>query len=57
MLTAKDAVDDKVRGLDGGADDYLIKPFEFSELFALRALGVAAKRPCRKIVTVGILAT
>ena len=56
MLTAKDAVDDKVRGLDGGADDYLIKPFEFSELFArLRALGRRSEAPLQEeIVTVGI---
>jgi two-component system, OmpR family, copper resistance phosphate regulon response regulator CusR len=39
MLTAKDATDDKVRGLDVGADDYLTKPFSFAELLArLRAL-------------------
>jgi DNA-binding response OmpR family regulator len=39
MLTAKDAVEDKVTGLDSGADDYLVKPFAFSELLArLRAL-------------------
>src|SRR5512137_108460 len=39
MLTAKDSVEDKVAGLDTGADDYLIKPFAFSELLArLRAL-------------------
>lgn len=39
MLTAKDSVDDKVTGLDSGADDYLVKPFAFSELLArLRAL-------------------
>jgi two-component system OmpR family response regulator len=39
ILTARDAVPDRVRGLDGGADDYLVKPFELSELFArLRAL-------------------
>jgi len=40
MLTARDAVEDRVAGLDGGADDYLVKPFEFAELVArLRALG------------------
>jgi two-component system OmpR family response regulator len=39
MLTARDAVEDRVAGLDGGADDYLTKPFSFSELLArLRAL-------------------
>ena len=39
MLTARDAVDDRVRGLDTGADDYLVKPFSFAELAArLRAL-------------------
>src|SRR5215469_8443427 len=39
MLTARDAVDDRVRGLDAGADDYLVKPFSLLELAArLRAL-------------------
>jgi two-component system response regulator MprA len=39
MLTAKDAVPDRVTGLDAGADDYLVKPFSFDELLArLRAL-------------------
>lgn len=43
MLTAKDAVSDRVAGLDAGADDYLAKPFAFDELLArLRAL---ARRP------------
>lgn len=43
MLTARDAVSDRVRGLDGGADDYLCKPFAFEELLArVRAL---ARRP------------
>jgi two-component system OmpR family response regulator len=39
MLTARDAVTDRIRGLDGGADDYLTKPFDLAELFArIRAL-------------------
>lgn len=39
ILTARDAVDDRVLGLDAGADDYLVKPFAFSELLArVRAL-------------------
>jgi two-component system OmpR family response regulator len=39
MLTARDSIDDRVRGLDGGADDYLTKPFSLAELTArLRAL-------------------
>jgi two-component system, OmpR family, response regulator len=39
LLTARDAVDDRVVGLDAGADDYLVKPFAFTELLArLRAL-------------------
>jgi two-component system copper resistance phosphate regulon response regulator CusR len=39
MLTARDALDDRVEGLDSGADDYLVKPFELAELLArLRAL-------------------
>jgi len=48
MLTARDAVEDRVAGLDGGADDYLVKPFSFEELLArLRALvrRGAAERP------------
>jgi two-component system OmpR family response regulator len=48
MLTARDAVEDRVAGLDTGADDYLVKPFAFPELLArLRALvrRGAAERP------------
>ena len=52
MLTARDTPADRVRGLDGGADDYLVKPFDLSELFTrLRALiRRAAARPAPKIV-------
>jgi len=50
MLTARDAVSDRVRGLDGGADDYLCKPFAFEELLArVRAL---ARRPAHAAETV-----
>src|ERR687888_446700 len=48
MLTARDAVQDRVAGLDTGADDYLVKPFAFAELLArLRALARrgAVERP------------
>lgn len=46
MLTARDALEDRVTGLDLGADDYIVKPFEFSELFArIRALSRRATKP------------
>ena len=49
LLTARDAVDDRVAGLDAGADDYLVKPFAFAELAArLRAL---ARRPAEPLAT------
>jgi two-component system OmpR family response regulator len=53
MLTARDAVRDRVAGLDAGADDYLTKPFSFGELFArLRALlrrGAAERPPVLRV--------
>jgi two-component system, OmpR family, response regulator len=53
MLTARDAVDDRVTGLDSGADDYLTKPFSFDELLArLRAL--TRRSPAERPVTVEV---
>jgi len=51
MLTARDAIEDRVRGLDAGADDYLVKPFAFQELSArLRALSRRVSRQARDSV-------
>ncbi len=56
MLTARDGVADRVAGLDAGADDYLTKPFSFSELFArLRALGRRGTHERPALVRVGDL--
>jgi two-component system OmpR family response regulator len=56
MLTARDAVDDRVSGLDAGADDYLAKPFSFDELLArLRALTRRAPAERPVTLTVGSL--
>jgi two-component system OmpR family response regulator len=53
MLTARDAVEDRVAGLDHGADDYLVKPFSFAELLArLRAL--ARRGPVERPVVVEV---
>ncbi len=57
MLTARDSTADRISGLNGGADDYLVKPFEFGELLArLRALqrrpalAIAARLECGDLV-------
>jgi two-component system, OmpR family, response regulator len=56
MLTARDAVGDRVRGLDAGADDYLVKPFSLLELAArLRALARRDDRPRPVILAEGDL--
>ncbi|HEY1037393.1 MAG TPA: two-component system response regulator RppA [Candidatus Paceibacterota bacterium] len=49
MLTAKDAVEDRVQGLDAGADDYLVKPFAFEELLA--RVHALLRRPVDSVVT------
>ncbi len=56
MLTARGEVEDRVAGLDGGADDYLVKPFELAELAArLRALARRGPRERPAVLQVGDL--
>lgn len=57
MLTARDAHKDRVRGLDTGADDYLVKPFDLEELLArLRALIRRASGKAESLITIGEVA-
>jgi two-component system copper resistance phosphate regulon response regulator CusR len=56
MLTARDAVQDRVTGIDRGADDYIVKPFEYRELLArIRALLRRRDAPYREEIRVGDL--
>jgi len=57
MLTARDAVTDRVKGLDAGADDYLVKPFAFEELAArLRSITRRPAAPPAAVLTCGPVA-
>jgi two-component system OmpR family response regulator len=53
MLTARDAIEDRVRGLDQGADDYLVKPFSLAELLA-RLRAVARRGPVERPVVLQV---
>ena len=53
ILTARDAVDDRVKGLDAGADDYLTKPFAFAELFA-RVRSITRREPSARPTTLNV---
>lgn len=55
VLTARDAVSDKVEGLDAGADDYLTKPFAFDELLARVRAALRRRAPSEEVLTVGDL--
>ena len=56
LLTARDTVDDRIIGLDAGADDYLVKPFEFKELLArIRAISRRSQGQADPILDNGVL--
>lgn len=53
ILTAKDALEDKIHGLDSGADDYLVKPFQFEELLArIRAVFRRQAKVIEQVITI-----
>src|SRR3990170_161585 len=53
ILTARDSVNDKVRGLDAGADDYVTKPFSFDELLARVRAALRRREPEEDVLSVG----
>ena len=53
MLTARDAVESRIEGLDAGADDYLVKPFDFHELLA-RVRALLRRQPVLRSETIGL---
>jgi len=53
FVTARDTVEDRVKGLEGGADDYLVKPFAFSELLA-RVRSILRRGPTRQLETLAV---
>lgn len=56
FVTAKDANQDIITGLDSGADDYIVKPFEFSELLArIRAISRRKEKPVEEVIVLGEL--
>ena len=55
VLTARDAVEDRVAGLDGGADDYLVKPFAFAELLARLRVLLRRERAAETVLRAGDL--
>lgn len=55
VLTARDAVSDKVQGLDAGADDYLTKPFAFDELLARVRAALRRRAPSEDVLTISDL--
>lgn len=55
ILTARDSVSDKIRGLDAGGDDYVTKPFSFEELVARVGAALRRREPKEEVLTVGDL--
>jgi len=55
ILTARDSVTDKIRGLDAGADDYVTKPFAFEELVARMRAALRRREPGEEVIRVGDL--